>query len=301
MVVAGAVVVTAALSVAFSVGGSVKQSRDSVSASVYLRARSKLEQVVESHMPAGRAAVDAFVAHIRGTCPGVLSSAPPEALVVKRSNGALAVNGRELLLVEIANALEVVLRGPSFAARGEFIDAVKGLEWGDDDVTELIRAFVAAEAVNVRARVPNVCEDARAWVASGYGKVAGGANPFEQAGEAASERLSRSLSTLGCNTQYPEQAIWQVLATYQDQSVSVISKGLGRREQEIASAEEAIVARAVAQVVRALGEPGRRGEPAAARSAQRKGANAPTHACRAAGAEKGVPPSVPLPGRPRQR
>lgn len=295
VIIAGAVVVAAVLSVAFS-GGSARQSHDSASTSAYLRARSTLERVLESILPAGRAAVDAFVAHIGGRCPGVLRNAPPEALVVKRSNGALAVNGRDLLLVEITNGLEVVLYGPSYGARGEFIDAVKGLEWGDDNVTELIRAFVAAEAVSVRARVPNVCKDARAWVASGYGKFTGGAEQFEQPREAASERLSRSLIALGCNTQYPEQAILQVLATYRDHSEQVISKSLGRREEEIASAEEAILGRAVARVVRVLGVPGRQGESAAMRGAQRRGVNAPTHVCRPEGAEKPVPPSVPLPG-----
>jgi hypothetical protein len=229
-----------------------------------------------------------------------LKDVPAEPSVIKRSNGELSINGQDLLLVEIAGALEAVLYRPRNDARQRFIDAVKGLKWNDHNITEVVQTLVAAESINMLAPATDICKVAREWVANGFSEVPTGSKQFNTAWEAVNERLSRQVAALGCNTRYPELAVLQVLKRYQDHSEIAASKNVARREQEITTKDEAILNRAVAQVERALGVPVRQ-RKLATRSVRRKGVIGPTHVCGAGGSGEAAPPSVPLPNVPSHR
>jgi hypothetical protein len=273
-------------------------SRDAAATSAYMSARRVLERASASTLPAGSASVKEFVAHVRQGCPGALKDAPAEPSVVKQSNGELAVNGQSLLAVAIANDLEVVLDAPRTQARKQFINVLKGLQWEDRDVTGLVRALAATEANSLAVRARDICDDARAWAAGGYKHLPVGIGQDTTALEVAKATLSRRLSAVGCDAQYPQLAVPQVLERYQGRSERIASERVGRQERQRVAAEGAIVSKAVAVVQSDLGEPaGQRGLA----MVQRGQATVPTHLCGSAEASKATLPSVPMPNVPSHR
>lgn len=272
--------------------------RNAAATSAYMSARRGLQQAYASTLPVGSASVEEFVARVRQGCPGVLKDAPAESSVVKQSNGELTVSGRSLLAVAVANDLEVVLDAPRAQARQKFISALKGLQWEDHDVTELVRALVATEANSLAVRTRDICVDARAWIASGYKQLPGGIGQGTPALEVADATLSRRLSAIGCDIQYPHLAVPQVLERYQGHSERTASERVGRQERQRVAAEGAIVSEALAGVQSDLGVPaGRRGLA----MAQQKQATVPTRLCGPTEAAKATLPSVPEPNVPSHR
>lgn len=266
-------------------------SRDAAATNVYMRARSSLERAFAATLSAGSASVEEFVAHVRQSCSGALKDAPAEPSVVKHSNGELAVNGQTLLDVEIANDLEVALEASRVQARHRFISALKGLQWEDHEVTELVRALVATEANSLAVHPRNICDDARLWAASRYERLPAGIGQDTPALEAAKATLSRRLSAIGCDPQYPLLAVPQVLERYQGRSERITSKRVGVQERQRVTAEGAIISKAAAAVRSALGVPRRRRELILQ---QRRGI-VPTRLCGSDEAAKATLPSVPLP------
>lgn len=299
IVIVAGVAVALALAMA-SCDSAAGQSRDSFSTSTYLHARDTFESNSASSLPASRAGVDAFIAHVSNTCSGVLKNTPAEPSVMRRSNGELSISGRSSLLVDITNSLEGVFIRPRSGALRQFTDTVKELEWSDHKVTEVVRAFVAAEATSIKAPVADICNDARAWVASGYSKFPTSAAQFESAWEAVSGRLSRKLTALGCSTQYPELGILQILKRYQNPREQTTDRRLMRREQTRATADRVILSRAITLIEHALGVPGMRRQSATGKGAQRRVDVTPKRVCGSGGPEIAAPPSAPLPNVPSQ-
>jgi hypothetical protein len=252
--VALAVVAVATIVDAASSGPSSTKS-DSFSTGVYLQTRYSLEQASDANLLAARTAVDAFVAHVSVVCPDVLRDAPPERGVVQGNQGEVRSSNRSLLLLEIVTAVEVALRGPSDTTIGSFADTVKQLRWSNRELTNVVHSFGSVEAARLKRRVPDLCQNMKAWVASGYKQVLANAEATEPSVEVPSVQLSNALSGLGCATWYPERSILQLLVRYRDPSEALTSKRVEQLEAKVSAAESAILGSAIARTERVLGLP----------------------------------------------
>jgi hypothetical protein len=248
-VAAAAAIVNAASS------GPNRTKEDSSSTKAYLQTRYSLEQASEADMPAAHAAVNAFITHVSDACPDVLRDAPQERGVVQGNQGELRLSTRNLLLLEIVTAVEVAFRGPGATAIGGFVDTVKQLRWSNPDLTSVVHSFGSVEAARLKRRVPDLCQDMKAWVASGYRHVPANAEAAEPSVEVSGVRLSNALSGLGCETWYPGRSILQLLTPYQHSSEGLTSNRVERLEAKVTAVESAILGRSIARIERVLGLP----------------------------------------------
>jgi hypothetical protein len=278
-VIATAAIAVAAVAVIVNAanGGPSSTKDDSSATRAYLQARYSFEQASEALLPEGRAAVDRLVAGMSAGCSGVLRNAPAENGVIQRKQdegGALRFSTRNLLLLEIATAVDVTLRGPGRPAIGSFVDTARQLRWSNRELTNIIHSFGNVEAARLRRRVPDLCHDIKAWVASGYRHVPANAEAAEPGVEGPEEELSNALSDLGCVTGYPQRSILQLLTPYQDSSEPT-SNRVGRLEAKVSAAESAILGKAVAQAERVLGLPREEGRYRSAGPPRRRRGNRP--------------------------
>jgi hypothetical protein len=141
-----------------SVGVALARSGGPVSANVratraYLGAKHELEQAIERAGAARASARQAFVDHIQSDCANVLAGAPGGGDVV----GQEAISGLDY-------AGRLVMR-PAYLI---FARAVGELRWSSRKLTRFVRLQRRAVIAAVSVAQPDICTDARQFVASGY-------------------------------------------------------------------------------------------------------------------------------------
>jgi hypothetical protein len=177
MVAAGIVMAIYSGCVATS-SNEITQSRKSDPAATvaYLHARNELLHESMAALPAGRAAMERYVADVRAECGGILRQAPvPRRLVPVR--GIKDLVARHLALEQDAflsqliegEPLERAQRMPQFAAARQFAARIATMRWSDPAVTDLVHGYARIEDGVLRSQPQNMCTTAREWVKGGYG------------------------------------------------------------------------------------------------------------------------------------
>lgn len=163
---------------------------DRAATSSYLHAQLRFLQSVEANSAAAQASVKALVAKVAGECPQALAGTP---LVPSRGRATPA--GRKLIDQEAAIGAEIeiaLLRtwtSPDKQAIEAFLAQTRTLRWSSKRLTRAIRTEAIDEEAPLLAGIPDICSDARAWVASGYTRLAPGTTEAERGleGDASSQ------------------------------------------------------------------------------------------------------------------
>ena len=281
------------------------------STEAYLNARYLFEQVSQIRLPESRVAVDELVAGVGAGCSGILHDAPLEPRIVNERHGestTLRLSTRDLLLQEATASIEAALRRPRSMSTESFVHKVRPLRWSDHGVTNVVQSFANVEAARLRIETPNLCKDAKEWAASNFRKSPSGTTSPEPSVELVNQKLSDALMALGCAGS-PENAILQLLSTYNHDTKGLKSSQVQELEAKLRSREYTIIGSAVSQVEHTLGLPHEANAPTvAARRRISRTKTSVSQECRPgkshAGfsfppssrrSEKVVPPSVPLP------
>ena len=234
---------------------SVSSEQDIAATRTYVHARYALEQMYQANVASVRAAAKAFSAGIRSNCAGVLKGAPESSWSSRGRRNAFEAPAESELIRELTNAFDITLRQPSDHALRNFVDGVSHLSWSDRRITNLVQSFADTEAATLRRRLPAVCADMRAWVASGYRRLPVGPRRAEPRLEALRERLANDVVALGYRTGHPERTVLQVLKRYQSPSERLASSRVDQLEVKLGALEVKLWLRSMVQLELALGLP----------------------------------------------
>lgn len=177
------------------------QSADYAATSAYLHAREQLMRSSVASLPAGRAPMVAFVAHVQAGCGGILSGAPVHlsSLPLREMSAAQQrVELEKAVFIEALNqSVERVQQEAQAAAAERFATSVDSLRWSDPRVTDLVHTYVAIEMQRRHMASLDVCRKLREWASTGYRKVPPPTQPFEPHG-ALGRKWMRAAAVLGC-------------------------------------------------------------------------------------------------------
>lgn len=143
---------------------------DYAATSKYLRARAEAVRVTMAKLPLDRSSSESVLEYVRSECPGALRGTPAVGEGVQSAQERLITAG-------IVRGIEGSIIGPwaeafqaplNTTAARQFETKVASLHWADRRITELVNAFVGAEAQLSRQTSKDVCGAIRHWVASGY-------------------------------------------------------------------------------------------------------------------------------------
>lgn len=210
VLVAVAVVAVGAIVAIAAAGSSNTDAADRAATNAFLRTRLALLQSFTAGLPAGEESMNVFVAEVRSKCSGALRGAPVSA-GSDGSNGGFTDQGQ--LALEGLSDLAIAQRGVDTAAVERFASALRRLRWHDRHLTALVHTFAQIETERAHMRVPDLCGQIKAWVASGYRTLPQTTSePREQDGMT----LTRELAALGCTPfDQPEHAVVAALRRYQ--------------------------------------------------------------------------------------
>jgi hypothetical protein len=259
-IVATVVLLVAGVGIVIAVAApraSLPTSRDSTATRTYLRACEVLEQRLQGELPASRAALDGFVAHLAKGCPGVLRGAPrgrPEHRGGP-SGAVLETVPRDLLVLESYKGLEVTLLRSEGPAVREFVQTVHRVSWSDGKLTNLIRSIVHTEAAWLNGALPNACHDMSVWTASGYRKLPSSTKRLRFGVQPISEQVSAELVALGYRTRFPSRDVLGLLRRYEHPGQGLLGSDVEKLEAMIASSQLDLLSGAMARIERALGLP----------------------------------------------
>ncbi len=225
---------------------------DAAATHAYLVATNRYEEAELANLPQETAARQAIAARISGECPGILTNAPPHEQVLgfglagpgpisgmpssARAEGERRRQSRQL--GELKTELLSALTGPGTESDREasaaLTKALAPLKWSNPLITLFVEATAAGEKEELELRAPPVCEDMRAWVASGYKTLTPASRELESRSEAILKRsfeLIAIVARLGTKT-FPnflapyENAAGRTLARHAD----ALKLRLGKQE-----------------------------------------------------------------------
>ena len=192
---------------------------DRVATSAYLHAQLRFLQSVEANSAAAQASVKALVAKVAGECPQALAGTP----AVPRRGRATPAE-RRLIDQEVAIRAEIeiaLLRtwlSPDKQAIEAFVAQTRTLRWSSKRLTRAVRTEAAREQAQLPVGIPDICSDARAWVASGYTRLAPGTTEAERGFESTA------------SSQPPVQA---QLAPYETPSLKQLVRSFAHLEHQL--------------------------------------------------------------------
>lgn len=149
--------VSAALTCAAFVGPTAASaSSGNVAATrVYVQANYALVHAARANLDAGRRVLRGLQSQIAAQCPAVAESSPEN-----KQSDALGeeVIGTMVLLVYRSDAHAIAV----------FTRAIGGLHWSSHTLTRAVHSYATKFARLLALAPANVCDDVKAWVASGY-------------------------------------------------------------------------------------------------------------------------------------
>ena len=149
------VVLVAVLAVAMLPSSVLAKPDDALATRAYLGARYRFERAAKSELPAERAAAAVLVRKLRGECPDVAAGSPHnEAATVLRTEALVVVS--DTLLVKDRSAIK------------HFLGVAGRLRWSDPRLRRAVGRYVAELRAELALKAPDLCEDLRAWAASGF-------------------------------------------------------------------------------------------------------------------------------------
>ncbi len=244
------------IGLSFVIGGSsAAPKRDRDATEGYLAARGVFAEQLERARTRRTAVVKAYVAEIAATCSAALRDAPTarEEEPYRQQGSKLVLAPRTALFLDATLGIEQTMRVSDGTAIKVFTRRVRGLRWADSDLTKLVQAFADAEDAQLEGEVPNLCEDARAWSASGFRAVP--AHPSDNGERIAATRatLTRQLASAHCRSPYPGPAILHVLQRATPSANLRTAQEISAWEMRYAIREGLIVENALAQIENVLG------------------------------------------------
>ncbi len=148
-----AVVLVAALAV--TAGTAQAQPSDLAPTRVYIQADYALSRSAKAHQSIVEASIRAYTRQLGRECPRVAIGAPQDTEA-------------EQLYEEIVSAATGMVYRSDGAAIVRFAGTVQGLHWSSAKLTSTVHSYATRLRALAALPVPDVCADARAWVASHY-------------------------------------------------------------------------------------------------------------------------------------
>lgn len=144
------------------------------------------DQAILSGGNASIGGVETLAKRIDEECYGLIAGAPGNG--TKTSSSSARQIGEEVrrtrqtadLEEELAATLAGTARLPYRQATTEFVSAIKHLRWSDRSVTLLVGELAEYLERTLSSKVPDVCEDIKAWAASGYKTLSPASREFQR-------------------------------------------------------------------------------------------------------------------------
>jgi len=130
-------------------------TRDLATTEAYVEADFKLMRGAVDRIPIAEAALRNVLGGVRSGCPGAAAGSPQDPMSTQLSNEVIG-----------ALVLAVVDRGLPLARA--FVRSTAGLRWSDARLTSEVQHYVADVRTLSALATPALCEDVRAWAASGF-------------------------------------------------------------------------------------------------------------------------------------
>jgi hypothetical protein len=133
---------------------------DAAATHAYLKAKLAQQRAIAKQLNAGLAAIEAVATKVNAECPGVLAGAPLDMKPESKSAGEISDEiGRGALGAPERQTHPLIAR---------FDRAVRHLRWSNPRLTRLVHEDALEQDEQSALAPPDLCADARAWVASGY-------------------------------------------------------------------------------------------------------------------------------------
>jgi hypothetical protein len=237
-------------------GGSAATAQDRLATNSYLTERQALIAHVAGSRDERESAIEAYVARIVTSCPGILKGAPPitgKQRFYVRKGSTLVLAPRSLLFSDATAGVERAMLPAETVATREFTHQVRGLHWADSVFTKLVHTFADVEGARLEREAPDLCRDARAWAASGYKIIAARTSHTAERLAATREVLMQELADRGCTGPYPGRAVLHVLGQTMSRDQRRTAEDLSRLEAQLDARNAEVVQTAVMQIEKALG------------------------------------------------
>jgi hypothetical protein len=150
-----ACVLGALLALAATAGTAQAKPSDLAPTRVYIQADYALSRSARAHQPIAEASIRAYTRRLGRECPKVATGAPQDTEA-------------EQLYEEVVSAATGMVYHSDDAAIARFASTVQGLRWSSAKLTRTVHSYAARLRALAALPVPDVCADARAWVASHY-------------------------------------------------------------------------------------------------------------------------------------
>ncbi len=145
--------------------------RDVASTHAYLEANYLVLHSVVSGWPADEAKVRALEQKIRGECPLAGAGSPQSEEAQKLST-------------EVVGALWATVYDANANAIQRFVKAVESLRWSNVAVTRGVRHYTQGLREMAALQLPELCDDVRAWSATGFKAAPASTEQFDRHVEA---------------------------------------------------------------------------------------------------------------------
>lgn len=246
----GASIVGAVLGVASVVSialASGVSAGDKAATDGYLNAGYAYAQATLATVRQSQTAVEGLAGKLGSECPGILKGAPPEpssSTPFARQVGESKREDEQLgeLEYELSRALNLTLEQPNDQALRAFAGATRSLHWSNPTLTRLVSTQATELERQVAGSIPDVCDDMKAWVASGYKTLAATTKELQaQQEEASRNAIARraptpSISTLLVTYEKPaEKALIAKTKTLEKERVKALVsiKGVYERLNDV--------------------------------------------------------------------
>jgi hypothetical protein len=137
----------------------------------YLEANYAVLHSVVSGWPADEAKIKALDQKLRGECPSAGAGSPQSDEAQKLST-------------EVVGALWATVYAANAKAIQRFVKTVGSLRWSNAAIARGVRHYAQGLREMVALQVPHLCEDVRAWSASGFKAAPAGTERFDRHVEA---------------------------------------------------------------------------------------------------------------------
>jgi hypothetical protein len=162
---------------------------DRAATHAYLQAEYEYEQVVLADQPAAHAALEVMAAHVGSECAGALTNAPQlgfplgvppmEAPSPRRTGEEKRLRTQlSVLQLELQTELSSAKSAPARAVELALVSELKPLRWSDRSLNLFVQLEVRSTEEDLRSVPPAVCQDMKAWTASGYETLSAASKAF---------------------------------------------------------------------------------------------------------------------------
>jgi hypothetical protein len=121
-----------------------------------------------ANLAVSEAALQTLLRRVRRECPKVATGSPQNS-------------DSEALTFELVGAMTLVATRPNVQAIDAYARAVATLHWSNATLTRTVRSYARQLRTQSLMSAPDMCAEARAWVASGYTTLSARTRSFNRA------------------------------------------------------------------------------------------------------------------------